>query len=146
MKSNNIDPRKCEFCEEQNPLALFSVNICRDHLNIIRGISPVENHHPEGRANSPETIKVPTSIHFILSRKQDQWPDPIRYPSDDPVISIARRIQLSIDFSEYYSKAAEGDSNFLLALTLTQQKLSGPGWWNRGGVAPIITPENTDDE
>ncbi len=146
MKSNGNDSRKCEFCGEQTPLALFSVDICRDHLNIIRGIPPVENHHLEGRANSPETIKVPTSIHFILSRKQDQWPDSIRYPSDDPVITIARRIQLIADFSEYIVKAIQGDSNFLLALTIAQQKLSGPGWWERGGVAPIITLENTDDE
>jgi hypothetical protein len=146
MKSNNNDSRKCEFCGEQNPPALFSVDICRDHLNIIRGISPVENHHPEGRANSSKTIKVPTSIHFILSRKQDEWPDPIRYPSDDQVITIARRNQLMIDFSEYYSKAAKGDANFLLALALTQQKLSGPGWWKCGGVAPILAPEDTNDE
>jgi hypothetical protein len=145
MNSNNNDSRECLFCGEQHPLALLSVDICRDHVSMIRGISPVENHHPERRANSPEILKVPASIHFILTRKQDEWPDPIRYPSDDPVIQIARRIQLMLDFSDFYCTAAQGDSNFLLALALAQQKRSGPRWWSRGGVAPIITQESTDE-
>lgn len=136
--------RSCLICGDAD--ALKRVDICRDHFNMIREVSPVENHHPEGRGNSPETIRTPTSIHFILSRKQDEWPEPLRYPSSDPVIQIARREQLMLDFIEYYGKAARRDPNFLLALALDQQKHNGPGWWRPEGIAPLSPDQAVDHE
>lgn len=129
--------RPCMFCREGNYRSLVSVSLCRNHLNMIRGISPFENHHPEGRVNSPETVSIPADVHAVLTAKQLDWADPLKAHNDDPLIQIARRIRVTMDYLEYLLNTCQRDSNFLLGLSLTQQELNGPDWWKRGEMAPL---------
>jgi hypothetical protein len=131
-------PHSCVICGVQGPGALVPVDLCRDHLSMFQGRLPLENHHPEGRANSPETVRLPVSIHFPLTALQTHWPDALRYPSKDPVIQIARRLQVTQDFIKYLRRASRRDVNFLIAVSLAQQENRGPDWWKLGGVAPLI--------
>ena len=138
MNSKTIE---CLLCGEQETLALSKVVLCREHLCMLRGISPVENHHPEGQANSPETITIPANVHAVLTALQNQWSEILRYPSNDPAVQIARRLKVLQDFIRYLSKAIQHDSDFLLALALGQQEINGPEWWNLGQVAPLPSLE-----
>ena len=141
MTSNKV--KSCLVCKVQEPDVLVRVDLCREPLNMLRGISPLENHHPEGRANNPETIKIPANIHAVLTAKQTQWPEDLRHPSKDPLIQIDRRLLVMQDFIEYFLRDLQRDINFLLALSLAQQEIHGQGWWTRGQVAPLNI-ENTD--
>jgi hypothetical protein len=121
---------------------------------MIRGISPMESHHPEMRVNSPETVSIPANLHADLTAKQLKWPDSLKAYSDDSLIQIARRyrvmmdyleclrnvidIDFLLDYIEYLLNACERDSNFLLGLSLDQQELNGPDWCKQGGVAPLV--------
>ena len=83
----------CLICETGEPEALVKVSLCRDHLALLRGLSPIEAHHPEGRLNSGETVGLPVNVHAVLSSKQARWPAALRSPSNDPLIQIARRMR-----------------------------------------------------
>ena len=135
-----MDEKKkpCIICGSQISEALVSVHICREDLNRFHGLPPYENHHPESRANSPETIHIPANIHAMLTAMQVRWAETLKSVNGDPVIQIARRIQVTQDFIECLSRLIQRDSNFLLALSLAQQEHNGPDWWKRGGVAPLI--------
>lgn len=135
--------RSCLICGIREIKALVRVDLCREHLSIFQGGSPVENHHPEGRAASSDVVPLPINIHAVLTAKQIHWPGVLHYPSKDPLIQIARRIQATQDFIEYLHQAARRDANFLLALSLAQQEIHGLGWWKRGQVAPLNV-ENSD--
>lgn len=125
----------CLLCEVPGSGSIVQVGVCRDHLALLNNRSPIEAHHPEGRANSAETVDLPVSVHAVLSSKQARWPAALRSPSNDPLIRIARRVRVLRDFQSWYVSASERDSNWLLALALAQQEKHGPEWWKNGQVA-----------
>ena len=127
----------CRFCEVPGSGPIVQVGICRDHLALLKKRSPIEAHHPEGRANSAETVDLPVSVHAVLSSKQARWPAALRSPSNDPLIQIARRKLALRDLLRWYIDASDRDHDWLLALALAQQEKHGPEWWKKGQVAPL---------
>ena len=141
MKMTTCKDMECLICEIQTPDVLVQAYLCREHFSMLRGISPVENHHPEGQANSPETVTIPANVHAILTALQNQGPETLLHPSNDPVLQIARRLKVLQDFIRYFAKAIQHDADFLVALALGQQEINGLEWWKQGQVAPLPCPE-----
>ena len=129
--------KPCIICGMNDYHSIVLVSFCREHLNMLRGLSIFESHHPEGRINSPVTVSIPANMHAILTAKQLKWPGSLKAYSDDPLIQIARRIRVTMDYLEYLLNACERDSNYLLGLSLDQQEINGSGWWKLGGVASL---------
>lgn len=137
--------RACQLCGARGRHVLARVDLCRGHLAMLQGRSPLEAHHPEGRENSLEAVLLPVTTHAFLTAKQARWPDVLKCPSIDPVISIARRLQALRDFLAWFARASERDPNWLVAFALAQQELHGDEWWERGKVAPL-DPKGAADE
>jgi len=137
--------RACLICGARGPGVLARADLCRDHLTMLQGRSPLEAHHPEGRANSIETVLLPVSTHASLTAKQARWPDVLKYPSNDPAIRIARRSRVLRDLLTWYLQASERDSDWLVALALAQQEQHGDEWWESSQVAPL-NPKGAADE
>lgn len=145
--------KPCTVCGTNDYHSIVLVSVCREHLNILRGLPTFESHHPEMRVNSPVTVSIPANFHAALTAKQLKWSDPLKVYSDDPPIQIARRIRVLmdylecllnvidsdflLDYIEYLLKACERDSNYLLGLSLAQQEINGPDWYKQGGVASL---------
>jgi len=135
--------RVCLLCEEGEPAAVVQVHICREHLSLLRGMTPVENHHPEGASNSHDTIPVPTNAHAVITRKMTSWPEALREPSLDPLIQVARRELALQNFLEWYLRASRRDAAWLLALARHEQQ-HGLEWWKDLDIASL-SPEVQHD-
>lgn len=132
-------PRSCLICSARGPGALTRVDLCHDHRALLQGFSGTEEHHVEGRRNSDLTVLLPVSVHNALSSKMSRWPEALRYPSSDPVLRIARRLQVLRDFIDWYLTASERDSAWLIGLGLAEQERHGSEWWKREQLAELDT-------
>ena len=135
--------RCCLICGASGPGVLVRVDLCRDHQALLQGRSGLEEHHPEGRRNGLDTVPLPPSVHVFLTAEQARWDEALRYPSDDPVIRIARRIRIMQDYAEWYLRAAARDTGWLVALARSQQEKHGPDWWKRDQLAEL-DPKGAD--
>ena len=127
----------CLLCGENDQDALVQIAVCREDLAILRGSSPIENHHPEGKANGDEVVSLPANVHAAITALQSRWPAALRSPSHDPLVRIARRELAMQNFLGWYLKACRRDPAWLLALALTQQDEQGPEWWLRTDLAAL---------
>jgi hypothetical protein len=113
------------------------VRLCLDDLAILQGRTPIEQHHPVGRANGSETVGIPVGVHAALSTRQAKWPAAMKSPSPDPIITIARRMRALRDTLDWFLSASARDADWLLAMALTQQEAQGPEWWTANPIAPL---------
>jgi hypothetical protein len=73
-----------------------------------------------------------------------RWPEALRKPSNDPIIRIARWIQVMRDFAEWFLEATARVVPWLLALALGEQDAHGADWWKKYPIAPL-DPEEQDE-
>ena len=137
MSRKTRSRRSCLLCGASGSGTVVMVPVCRDDLALLQGLSGLEEHHPEGRANSPETVPLPVSIHAPLTANQAKWVEALRIPSRDPVLGIARRTQAMRAFAEWFLKATRRDVPWLTAFALDQQDAHGPNWWKKYPIAPL---------
>lgn len=82
-RRRGLPPGACP-CGESDPIALRERDgaaICGHGLAVAQGRSPIEQHHPLGRANDRATVTVDVNEHDRLSDRQRDWPtDTLRNP------------------------------------------------------------------
>jgi hypothetical protein len=64
-------------CRETDPLAFTGTQPtlrCYAHDRIARGLNPIENQHPSGRANDPTTVPIPANDHRVIDAAKQHWP------------------------------------------------------------------------
>ena len=134
-KQSDKTPPVCLVCESRK--ALVQIDLCRDHLALLQGFSGLEDHHPEGRKNSPATVIQPVSIHAEFTSKMNYWSGALRSPSKNPLLKIARRLQVVRDLASWFLDATERDVDWLIALGLVMEKDHGPDWSKRKHLAAL---------
>jgi hypothetical protein len=97
----------------------------------------VEEHHPEGRRNSDDTIIQPVSIHAVFNSKMSRWPESLRIPSKNPLLKIARHLRVMRDFAAWFLRATDRDVDWLIALGLTMERRHGSDWWREKRIADL---------
>jgi hypothetical protein len=67
---------RCKHCGSSDASVLVSKTrpqLCLDCLAVAQHRSPIEQHHPLGRANDPATIPLRASVHRFFSDRQIDW-------------------------------------------------------------------------
>ncbi len=124
----------CVFCNGKIPPEL---DVCRDHLALVQGFSGVEEHHIEGRRNSRDVVIQPVSIHAVFNSKMNRWPESLRTPSKNPLLKIARHLQVMRDSAAWFLSATDRDVDWLIALGLTMERKHGSEWWREKRIADL---------
>ena|SRR5215469_6037881 len=130
-----IGERQCSSCGEARPEALIRESdstICHECQRKLKGQTTMDNSHTAGKANSPETIRVPTNDHIaVLSVVQYRWPkETLQNPDGCLLLAAAGCVRGVIDHLHYLI------DKFLLWIPEMLEKLSvflretlGPQWW-----------------
>jgi hypothetical protein len=126
---------RCSKCGEDRPLALIPGSkpvICAACQREKSGMSPYDDHHPAGKANSPVTVPVLTNDHRAeLSPQQYEWPpETWQNPSSSPLRAHAGFVRGYCETNEYFvatllipiAEMLESLDAFLI------RRLS-PKWW-----------------
>jgi hypothetical protein len=100
----------CSKCGESDPRALRTPKaesgsrpkhrgvVCAEHHLTEQGKSPMEEHHPAGRANDPFVVRIPANDHAILSDMQHDWPvESLRNPDGSPLLRAAASLRGWLD-------------------------------------------------
>jgi hypothetical protein len=141
--------KKCQ-CGEDRPLALLlgsTPTVCASCDRLSKRRSPVDDHHPAGRANHPTTVPIWANDHrAVLSDAQYDWPNETwRNPSGTPTLAVAAWFRGYLETSEYLA------SNFLLHGVRFLEKLEpflrkrlGANWW-RGTELEEFAPKRKQE-
>jgi hypothetical protein len=133
--ARRIGDRQCSSCGEARPEALITDSnptICHECQRKMKGHTTMDNSHTAGKANSPETIPVPTNDHIaVLSVAQYGWPrETLQNPDACLLLAAAGCVRGVIDHLHYLI------DKFLLWIPEMLEKLSaflreklGPKWW-----------------
>jgi hypothetical protein len=127
------EPR-CSNCLETATAALISTPdgiYCYECFCKRQGRSPVEDHHPAGQHNMPETVRIPGNDHRVLSEMQRTWPEEtLRNPDGSPLLRMAACVRGWIDVLYLIIERVVGwipRSLERLDALLTER--DGSGWW-----------------
>ncbi|HLZ50326.1 MAG TPA: hypothetical protein VKP61_06240 [Candidatus Acidoferrum sp.] len=98
---------RCVECGEDRSLALIpgsNPKICANCQREKNGMSPYDDHHPAGKANSPVTVPVLTNDHRAdLSPKQYEWPaETWQNRSSSPLRAHAAFVRGYCETNEYF--------------------------------------------
>jgi hypothetical protein len=106
---------------------------------IRRGLPPVEDHHPAGRANDPFTVSLDGNDHKVVTAMQEDWPIGVRSNiTQDPLAKLAAIILGLIDTSPYVPRELllpfirnymKGTPEMLLLLNRRIRTQHGDEWW-----------------
>ena len=135
--------RTCLLCDEADQYALVCVTVCKEHFALLRGQSPVEEHHPVGAANGPDAIPLPANIHAALTRKMVAWPLSLKTGGASPLLQIARTLQVIFDFTSWLRSVRRAPT-YLIALDAFL-KDRDPEWWAHTDIAPLFSLKVRDD-
>lgn len=122
-------------CGEQRPEALIAGSdpmICAACERIKTGQQIADDHHPAGRANSPETIPIFVNDHrAILSVAQYEWPpETLRNLNANPLLRASACIRGFADTLFYLiEKFVLWIPEFLEKLNSFLTEKLGPQWW-----------------
>jgi hypothetical protein len=133
---------QCSQCDECRPEPLIvrpHETVC-DRCDLIRrGLPPVEDHHPAGRANDPFTVSLDANDHKVVTAMQEDWPIGVRSNvTQDPLVKLAAIILGLIDTSPYVSRELllpfirnymKGTPEMLLSLNRRIRMQHGDEWW-----------------
>lgn len=128
-------------CDEDDPFALTGVHpdiVCREHLADVQGRCWIEQHHPAGRHNDPDTVPIPSNDHGVLSEHQALWPrETLRNPDQSPLLRIAAAIRAWLDILRLIIDRTVGWIPAALeALDEVLRDRHGPRWWETLGWQP----------
>jgi hypothetical protein len=132
--ARRVGQSKCE-CGEGRPLALIPGSnppICAACKRKRDGKSPLDNHHPAGKANDPTTIPIPVIDHRAdLSPKQYEWPPETWYnPEGSPLRSGAASMRGYSETDSYLvASLLIPRAEMLEALDAFLKQELGPKWW-----------------
>jgi hypothetical protein len=126
--------RRCA-CGESRPEALIPESeptICAKCYREKKGHNVNDNHHPAGKANSPETIPTPVNDHRAeLSVAQQDWPKETLLNRDGcPVLKGAACVRGVIDYFHYLiDKCLVWLPEMLEQLSAFLKEKLGSKWW-----------------
>ncbi len=129
------DGAECAECRESRPEALIANSnpiTCAACDRKKTGKTPIDNHHPFGKANHPATIPVPVNDHRAeLSPAQYDWPNETREnPDGSPLLAGAACIRGFIDTVYYLVRTGLlWIAEALEWLHAHLVKHFGPKWW-----------------
>jgi hypothetical protein len=106
--------------------------ICIELANERRGLEPLEDHHPAGKANHPSTVRVGTNDHRAdLSESQRDWPaKTLENRKGSPLLAAAGQLRGFNDTNEYLVRnLLVSNPGMLEALDEFLEKKLGPKWW-----------------
>ena len=132
--------RECYLCGESRPLALernSHPRICTECKRKSQEKTPMDNHHPAGKANSPITITVPANDHRArLSEDQRDWPpETLQNPDGSPLLIAAACIRGFIDVVVYLmEQLLMWVAEMLEILNAHLVETFGPKWWRNTKV------------
>jgi hypothetical protein len=122
-------------CGEARPEALVAGSvptICAACARKRRRQSPLDRHHPAGKANNPATVAIPVNDHRAnLSVAQYDWPkDTWKNPLSSPLLAGAACIRGFCDTITYLiDELLLWVARLLEALDEHLKKRLGPKWW-----------------
>ena len=125
---------KCQ-CGEDRPLALIpgsDPTICAACKRAKNGKSPLDKHHPAGKANNPTTTPIPVNDHQAnLSPKQYEWPDKTwKNPTGSPLLAGAACMRGYCETDSYLvASLLIPKAEMLEALDAFLLKRLGTNWW-----------------
>jgi hypothetical protein len=125
-------------CGERHPFALTGVYPeihCREHDADRASRSWLEQHHPPGKSNGPDTVATPANDHAVLSANQRLWPrETLRNPDGSPLLRAAAAVRGWADVLRLILERTIGwVPSFLEQLDdLLRQRL-GELWWQEIG-------------
>jgi hypothetical protein len=133
--ARRVGPNAQCACGESRPEALIANRnpiTCAACDRKKKGKTPIDNHHPFGKANNPTTIPVPVNDHRAeLSEAQYDWPKETREnPDGSPLLAGAACIRGVIDTVVYLVR--KGLLWIAEALEWLHGHLVthfGPKWW-----------------
>ncbi len=125
-------------CGERHPFALTGVDpdiYCREHGAARLGRNWVEQHHPPGKSNAPETVTIPANDHGVLSGEQQLWPrDTLRNPDCSPLLRAAAAIRGWADVLRLIlERTVVWVPSFLERLDESLRQCLGDLWWHELG-------------
>ena len=126
---------RCNKCGEDRPLALIpgsGPTICANCQREELGQSPLDDHHPAGKANHPATTPIPTNDHRVdLSPKQYEWPkETWENRAGSPLRKDAACLRGFCETNDYLAGTLLLPSAEMLeALDTFLKRKLGPKWW-----------------
>jgi hypothetical protein len=134
IAARRVGDRQCA-CEERRPEALIPKSdpiTCHECQRRKKGMSAMDNHHPQGEANDPTTIPVPVNDHRAeLNSAQADWPkETLENPAGCPVLASAGCTRGYADTDVYLiEKLLLPRVQMLEALSKFLADRLGPEWW-----------------
>lgn len=127
-----------EGCTETDPLALTGAYpniICQEHVADRDRRTWTQQHHPSGRANSPDTVPLPANDHAVASGFQSLWErDTLRNPDGSPLLRAAAAIRAWLDILRLIIDRTVGwVPDFLERLDDFVCQALGAQWWEQWG-------------
>jgi len=121
-------------CGETQPEALVAGSvptICAACARKQEGRSPLDHHHPAGKANNPATVAIPVNDHRNLNVLQYDWPwETWENPRGSPLLAGAASIRGFCDTITYLiDELLLWIARMLEALDEYLKKRLGPEWW-----------------
>jgi len=130
------EDRRCA-CGEARPEALIpgsEPTSCVGCDRIQHRRSPVDDHHPAGKSNSPVTVPIPVNDHRAeLSTAQQDWPRAtLENPQRSPLLAAAACIRGLIDTICYLlEKLLLWVAEMLELLDKILSRKLGTRWWEK---------------
>jgi hypothetical protein len=125
----------CTQCAEADPLALTGAEpdiLCYECRALAAGRSPIEQNHPAGQHNDPNTTPIPGNDHRVFSAYQSSWPrDTLRNPEGSPLLRAAAALRGWLDTLRLILERTVGwVPAFLETLDGWLGQQLGPRWWD----------------
>jgi hypothetical protein len=122
-------------CTESDPFALTGVDphvLCREHDAYRLGRSWIEQHHPAGHNNDPQTLPIPANDHGVASENQALWPrETLRNPDGSPLLKAAAALRGWLEILRLAVERTVGwIPAFLEQLDAWLREQHGNGWWS----------------
>jgi hypothetical protein len=74
-----------------------------------------------------------------------RWSEVLRKPSENPLIQIARWIQIMRDYAELFLEETERVVPWLISLALVLDERYRSKWWRKFGLAPL-DPQEVEEQ
>ncbi len=123
-------------CGEREPLALTGRHPhirCYECQALAAGRPWVEQQHPQGQANGPNTVPIPGNDHRVIDDRKRDWPrDTLRNPDGSPLLRAAACLRGWLDTLRHVVDETVGwIPAFLELIDRWLVQLLGARWWDR---------------
>src|SRR6266571_6268111 len=125
-------------CDERDPFALTGRHpaiLCQEHRAIARGARPVQDQHPQGQHNGPDTIAIGANDHAVWDAEKRDWPEEtLCNPDDSPLRKGAACVRAVLDWFRVIIERTLGwVPAFMEWLDERLVAIHGRCWWNSPG-------------